>query len=205
MLLGQVSPWSALLPLWSISICHLSSQSQLVMSEIRNAGQGGSNRPVLRRVLVMEQSSPSVFVEVNTVIAFACANSVSNFYSVFFFMLEAMELLGELHSEAFGTDAHVAGLSVMASPATLLALAVLEVVYPNSAPLQMPDVRLHSPNFLRNRQNTHSPTVAFDQLSVWIHFQWVHPDGPQYVDASLWIADFAKVASEETPDVPGVL
>ncbi|KAF8271547.1 hypothetical protein EI94DRAFT_1698092 [Lactarius quietus] len=133
------------------------------MSEIRNTGQGRSNRPVLRRVLVMEQSSPSVFVEVNTVIAFACANSVSNFYSVFFFMLEAMELCschlplplpydglrlpppavedlqwGELHSEAFGTDAHVAGLSVMGSPATLLALAVLEAVYPNSAPLQMP-------------------------------------------------------------------
>ncbi|KAF8257094.1 hypothetical protein EI94DRAFT_1709621 [Lactarius quietus] len=109
---------------------HIAGSSVTV---IRNAGQGRSNRPVLRQVLVVEQSSPSVFVKVNIVIAFACANSVSNFYSVFFFMLEAMELCschlppllpydglrlpppavedsqwGELHSEAFGTDVHVA-------------------------------------------------------------------------------------------------
>ena len=43
---------------------------------MRNAGQGRSDQLVLRRVLVVERCSPSVFVEVDTVVTFACANRV---------------------------------------------------------------------------------------------------------------------------------
>ena len=51
-------------------------QSRLVMSGMRNVGQGGSDQLVLRRVLVVRRCSVSVVVEVNTVITFVCANSV---------------------------------------------------------------------------------------------------------------------------------